>query len=122
MVKVYNNKNKLYQKTIGYLDRILIDKYLIQNKYINISIVKIEEKKDAVMIVKVIEDYSTPIYFQKNELNIGFIPSSVSYQYYYMEIFKGEQGEIILNNKRYNGMLFSRLIPKQYIITCPPTF
>ena len=62
------------------------------------------------MVVKVIEDYTTPIYFQKNILNIGFIPSSVSYQYYYMEVFEGEYGEIILNNKRYNGRLFSYII------------
>ena len=114
MVKVYNNKNKLYQKTIGYLDRILIDTKLIPetSPYIIITLEKYEEK-DAVMIVKVIENYESPIYFQKNILNIGFIPSSVSYQYYYMEIFEGEYGEIILNNKRYNGRLFSQLIPKK---------
>ena len=117
IIKVYNDySQKLYKKTVAYLDKILIDRELIPNKtsYINISIEKIEGK-DAVMVVKVIEDYTTPIYFQKNILNIGFIPSSTSYQYYYMEVFKGEHGEIILNNKKYNGRLFSKLIPKEKV-------
>ena len=65
------------------------------------------------MIVKVIGDYSTPIYFQKNILNLGFIPSNISNQYYYMEVFKGEYGEIVLNNKRYNGILIYKIITKE---------
>ena len=114
LIKVYNNSNEIYKKAVGYLDRILIDPVLISkgSTYLNISIEKNEEK-DAVMVVKVIKDYLTPIYFQKNILNIGFIPKNVSYQYFYMEVFKGEHGEIILNNKRYNGKLFSKLIQKQ---------
>ena len=64
------------------------------------------------MITQVIGDYLTPIYFQKNILNLGFIPANVSYQYYYMEVFNGEEGEIMLNNKRYNGILISKLIQK----------
>ena len=46
------------------------------------------------MITQVIGDYLTPI--QKNILNLGFIPANLSYQYYYMEIFNGEEGEIML--------------------------
>ena len=114
VIRVYDDSKELYKKTVGYLDRILIDRKSISktSSYINISIEKIEGK-DADMVVKVVEDYQTPIYFHKNILNIGFIPSNVPYQYYYMEIFEGEHGEIILNNKRYNGILISKLIPKK---------
>ena len=114
VVAVYNDENELYKKNVGYLDRILIDTEQIpeSSPYINISIEK-DESLDAVMIIKVTEDYESPINFQKNILNIGFIPSSVSYQYYYMEIFEGEYGDILLNNKRYKGSLFSKIITKE---------
>lgn len=77
-----------------------------------ISIDKIENEKDAVMISKVIGDYLTLIYLQKNILNIGFLPAVYNNIYYYKEVFKGEEGEIILNNKIYPGKLYSRLIKK----------
>ena len=32
------------------------------------------------MMAKVIGDYSTPVYFQRNILNIEFIPSDILYQ------------------------------------------
>ena len=111
---VSNNEDKTIKKLIAYTDRILIDSNFIpeSSSCINIHVEKIEKEKDAVMIIKVIGDYSTPIYFQKNILHLGFIPANVPYQYYYMEIFNGEEGEIMLNNKRYNGILISKLIPK----------
>ena len=118
-ISVSYNENKLIEKNIYYTDRILIDRNLIpkDDSYlkISISIRKNDRKDNAIMIAKIIGDYLTPIYFQKNILNIGFIPSNVSYQYYYMEIFKGEEGEITLNNKRYNGNLLSKLISKKEI-------
>ena len=64
------------------------------------------------MIAKVIGDYETPIYFQKNILNIGFIPSNISYQYYYMEILKEQEGEIILDNKNSKGILLGKILEK----------
>ena len=108
-ITVSNNESESFNRIVSYTDRILIDTNFFP---IKIHIKKLEEDKDAVMIAKVIKDFSTPIYFQKNILNIGFIPSSTSYQYYYMEIFKGEEGGIILNNKKYKGILISKLIEK----------
>ena len=118
-ITVSNNEDIPFEKIIYYTDRILIDPNFFSKNfsYINIYIEKIE-KKDAVLIAKVIGDYSTPIYFQKNILNIGFIPSNTSYQYYYMEVFKGEEGQIILNNKKYKGILISKIIEKEEVNKC----
>ena len=112
-ITVSNNEDKIIEKDISYIDRILVDKSIlpINTSFLIISIERNEEK-DAVMITKIIEDYSTPIYFQKNILNIEFIPTGLHHQNYYMEIFKGEEGEIILNNKRYIGDLYARLVKK----------
>ena len=111
-----SNGIKKFERTIAYIDRILIDtNFFPKNKgdIIEISIVKIEKEKNAVLIAKVIEDYTKPKYFQKNILNIEFIPTNVTYQYYFIEVFKGEEGEIVLNNKRYDGILKSLLIKKK---------
>ena len=112
-ITISNNKEESFKKIIAYTDRILIDTNFFQNSsFINIYLEKIEKKKDAVLIAKVIGDYSTPIYFQKNILNIGFIPSGTSYQYYYLEVFKGEEGGITLNNKKYKGILISKIVER----------
>ena len=107
-----NEKNKI-KKIIAYTDKILIDKASIKDSSeIIISIKKIEEGKKPIMIAKITEDYSKPIYFQKNFLNLAFIPTNQSYQYYYMDIFKGEEGEVLLNNKKYKGIMISKIIKK----------
>ena len=69
------------------------------------------------MIVKIIKDNSTPFYLQKNQLNLGFIPIEIDHYYYYMEVFKGEEGEIMLFNKRQNGILKGKIIEKNNSIT-----
>ena len=113
-VTVHNEKKDLFSKVIAYTDKILINPNYFQqfSSYIYFTIRNIEGK-DAVMITNIIGNHLTPIYFQNNILNVGFIPTNVSYQYYYMEVFKGEEGEIILNNKKYNGILISKIIPKK---------
>ena len=112
-ISISNTENKTIEKIIYYKDRIIIDRnFTHKNTYLKISIEKLEKEKDAVMISKAVGDYFKPIYFRKNILNIGFIPSGVYYQYYYMEIFKGEEGEITLNNKRYNGKLIAKLVKR----------
>ena len=111
-INVTNAENiSLKNKTVYYKDIIVIETYKNSSK-INIAIEKKEKEKEAVIIVKVIGDYTTPIYLQKNILNLGFIPSKITNQYYYLEVFKGEYGEIVLNNKKYNGILISKIISK----------
>ena len=114
-ITVSYNEDKSIEKIISYIDRIVIEPDFIPknaSSYLKISIEKIDKQKDAVMIAKVIGNYFAPIYFQKNILNIGFIPSGIPKQYYYMEVFKGEEGKIILNNKKYYGTLKCKLIQK----------
>ena len=80
------------------------------------------------MIARIIENHLIPKYLQKNILNMGYIPKETYYQYYYMEIFKGEEGEIILNNLGNSGILIAQIIQKTkrvnelYIINNPNKF
>ena len=42
---------------------------------------------------------------QKNAINYGFITTEINYQYYYLEVYQGEEGEIMLHYKRFYGEL-----------------
>ena len=66
------------------------------------------------MIVKISGNNSL-FYLQKNFLNLGFMPINTSEHYYYMEIFKGEEGEIMLYNKIHNVHLLYQIINKNNI-------
>jgi len=65
------------------------------------------------MIVQIIQNNKTPFYLRKNQLNLGFIPNELDCHYFYMEVFKGEEGEIMLFNKRQNGILMSKISKKK---------
>ena len=63
------------------------------------------------MIVKV-SGNNSPFYLQKNILNLGFMPINTFKHYFYMEVFKGEEGEIMLRNKIHSGYLLYKIIKK----------
>ena len=63
------------------------------------------------MNVKVIKKTSISI-LEQNNLNYGFITSNIEYQYYFMDIFKDQEGEIMILNKRQEGILIANLIEK----------
>ena len=46
------------------------------------------------MFVKIIHNNSFPFNLEKNQLNSGFISKNIDYYYYYMEVYKGEEGEV----------------------------
>ena len=46
----------------------------------------------------------------KNDLNFGFITSKSKYQYYYTQVLEGEEGELMLHNKRNYGILHAKII------------
>ena len=96
-------------KIISYVDKFIIKKDLIQDKANNISILLTLKEEDKVsdLIVRVIGDNSKFYYLQRNFLNLGFILSEDKNHYYYMEVYKDEEGEIILHDKRKNGKLAS---------------
>ena len=80
------------------------------NDYIDISINYNEKlNKSIFLIFKPIQKESISI-LQKDYINKGFITSSTKYQYYYLKVFKGEEGELMIHNKRINGRLFGEII------------
>ena len=78
-ITVLNGENKSLKKIVDYKDRILIEEDFIpiNSPYLIILIENKEKDKNAVIITKVIGEYLSPIYFPKNSLNIGFIPSNI---------------------------------------------
>ena len=63
------------------------------------------------MFFKIIEENNICL-LDKNGLNFGFITSKSTYQYYYAEILQGEEGELMLHNKRLFGVLYANIIDK----------
>jgi hypothetical protein len=110
-IDIFNNyDNTQINRSINYKENILIEPKSEAAYFF--SITANESIINATMFANIIQNYSSPIYLQKNQLNLGFIPINVENYYYYMEVFKGEEGEIMLFNKRQNGILISRIIEK----------
>ena len=83
--------------------------------YLNINIRRIGEDNSPVLLTfrAISNKQIIPLILQKNYLNQGFITSNIKNQYYYMEIMKGEEGEIMLHDKRQNGELIGRICNKK---------
>ena len=75
--------------------------------------INIKQKKeiDINMHLKIIEK-NTICLLEKNILSFGFLTAKTTYQYYYAEVFEGEEGELMLHNKRFYGELYGKIIPK----------
>ena len=71
------------------------------NLFINIHN---NNSKNIHMYLKIIEDESVSL-LEENALNFGFITSKTTYQYFYTEVLQGEEGELMLHNKRQYGIL-----------------
>ena len=105
-----NDGEEKINKIIYYKETILIKPHSSNIQY-NILITRIDQV-NSTMIIKASGNNSSSFYLQKNILNLGFIPQNEKCQYYYMKVYKGQEGEILLNNKRLNGMLISKIINK----------
>ena len=84
---------------------------------INISYIRnnmTEEVNNPFLIFSLFDFNSTSI-LQTNTLNIGYTISNEVKQYYYLEVFKDEEGEIILHDKRFCGKLNGIIRPKSSI-------
>ena len=66
------------------------------------------------MFFKIIEENNICL-LEKDKLNFGFITSKSKYQYYHAEILNGEEGELMLHNKRLYGVLHAKIINKSEI-------
>ena len=107
--KAIQNSSYIYLNT-----KILLNAFKDCSKgSIFINIKKLDNS-NVVMHFKIIEKDTISV-IQKNSLNYGFITSKIFYQYYYMEVFKEEEGEIMLHNKRFYGELLAKIINKDTI-------
>ena len=99
-------KRKISNSYNFFLTKDLFDN---ENDNIKINIIKKESKIPVLVTFRVISNEFNPLILQKNYLNYGFITSDNEYQYYYMKIFQGEEGEIMLHDKRSNGKLIGKI-------------
>ena len=76
---------------------------------LTINIRRIGSDKNVVMKF-LVSSKNSFILLEKNELNIHFTTSDNREQFNYMEVFKGEEGEIILDTKRKGGLLYAKII------------
>ena len=67
--------------------------------------------KALLLRFKIIEKDSISL-LQKDALNFGFVTSNTTYQYFYTEVFKGEEGELMLHKKRAYGLLYGKIVDK----------
>jgi len=117
-VDIKNELNRNISSTSNiFLDYSKLSK--IENNKLTIKIMLNKEnisaqKYNVVLIFKLIESNSISI-LRKNILNLGFTISKQVNQYYYLEIIKGDEGEIMLHNKRLYGELFGIIKPKSNI-------
>lgn len=114
-IKMSKSKYYIMQESIIRSDNYCPINNNIPNQPCNIKIkLSLDEKfySDEPIIkfnVKSKEVY--PIYLSKLFLRQDIAISNY-YQYYYIEIGKKEEGEVIINFNRGNGKVFSRIIPK----------
>jgi len=106
-----NEGEEKINKTIYYKETLLIKPKSSITQY-RILIKRIDQV-NSTMIIKISGNNSSSFYLQNNILNLGFIPKNELCQYYYMKVYKGQEGEIVLNNKRLNGILISQIINKK---------
>ena len=106
-----NSTSKIIEKTsFIYLNsEFLLYNNTDDNGTLSINITNIKTLKNLNLFLKIIEENNTCL-LEKDKLNFGFITSNSKYQYYYTEILKGEEGELILHNKRLYGVLHAKII------------
>ena len=112
-LEITDGENRIIQnRNINYKENIIIKPKSSKENY-KIAIYPDEEIISSTMIVKIIQSNLSPFYLKRDQLNFGYIPIEVDHYYYYMEISKGEEGEIMLFSQRQNGILISKIIKKK---------
>ena len=85
---------------------------VLPNEDLNLNIIIEKNDNKAVnMNFKIIEKEMISM-LKKDSLNYGFMTTYSTYQYYYMEVFKREEGQIMLHNKRFYGQLIAKIVNK----------
>ena len=110
-IKTEIKDNILIKRKIHNSTNIFFDKEFKEGEKLEINIKHIDIKTQIFTYIKIIKKSSVSI-LEKNHLNFEFINSKIQYQYYYMEVFKDQEGEIMLHSKREKGLLFGKLFEK----------
>ena len=106
---------KIYNSSYIFLDSDILENVDKDNESINLSIIiKKNDNKNINMFFKMVEKEMVSM-IQKNALNYGFITTEVTYQYFYLEVFNEEEGEVMLHNKRFYGELIAKIVTKDEI-------
>ena len=114
-----NSKNivskYIYNSTYIFLNSDKLNNPPINNSKIDLSIfVRKNDDKKIKMSFKIIEKEMISM-LQKNAINYGFLTTWTKYQYFYLEVSKGEEGELMLHNKRFYGELLAKIVVKDEI-------
>ena len=114
-INILNNTIlNIEEKIITNSTNIYFDSTQIKECVSNNVAISIEHLNDNPILLTFKAIYNNSIsLLQKNYLNYGFITSKTFYQYYYMEIYEREEGEIMLHNKRLNGKLLGFIEKKE---------
>ena len=110
-IEISDGKNIITNRIINYKENIIIASDFSSEKY-TITIYPIQKGVNSTLVVKIIENKSSPFPLKRDELYLGFFPKNIKYLYYYLEVFNEEEGEVFLFNKRQNGILISKIIRK----------
>jgi len=124
-IDIYNNNginpikiksNYIYNSTYIYLKSDILKNISIDNSKTNltISIKKIDDNKAITMFFKVVEKETISM-IKKCALNYGLITTEINYQFFYLEVFNEEEGELMLHNKRFYGELRAKIVTKDEI-------
>ena len=125
LIDIYNNNDgnpiiikskKIYNSTYIYLKSDIIKKNSDDNSELKLNIVikKNDDNKAINMFFKIIEKEAISM-LQKGAINYGFITTEINYQYFYFEVYNEEEGELMLHNKRFYGLLLAKIIPEEEI-------
>ena len=106
---------RIYNSSSIFLDSafLLYDPYEEKGGNLTIYIENLD-KKSLLLRFKIIEKDSISL-LQKDALNFGFVTSETVYQYFYTEVFQGEEGELVLHKKRVYGLLYGKIVDKSDI-------
>ena len=109
--KLINNSANIYLNSSFLTKNNKSKEAISENGVLKIKITNNKKEKPSLIYFKVIE-MNTVSLLEKNDLNFGFLTTQTTNQYYYTEVFKGEEGELMLHNKRFYGELYGKIIEK----------
>ena len=120
-INISGNENYIINKQISNTTNIFFDNEFKKGEQLLINIKHINYNTPIFMNIKMIKKTSISI-LEQNNLNLGFISSKIEFQYYYMEVFKDQEGEVMLHNKLEKGIIMANLVKKNEIFDLYNTY